>query len=59
MKPRAPMLDKVKFKCFLCGAPMGGCDCWTPCKCGWTYEKGTECRNPKCSAKTSAGEQPK
>lgn len=32
--------------CLKCGAKMGGCDCWTPCPCGWSYEKGGKCRNP-------------
>ena len=33
-------------KCTVCGAAMGRCDCWTKCKCGWLYEKGTQCSNP-------------
>ncbi len=37
------------MKCTLCGVNMKiGCDCWTKCSCGWSFEKGTKCRNPKC-----------
>ena len=41
------MIDAV-VRCTICGAKMGGCDCWTPCPCGWSYEKGKKCRNPDC-----------
>lgn len=34
-------------KCTLCGAGYGKCDCWTKCQCGWLFETGTTCRNPK------------
>jgi hypothetical protein len=33
-------------KCTICGAGYGKCDCWTPCACGWVFEKGTKCNNP-------------
>lgn len=42
--------DKSGMLCTLCNAPMGKCECWTKCSCGWTYERGTECRNPDCTA---------
>jgi hypothetical protein len=42
------LFDKADMKCTLCDKPMGTCDCWTKCSCGWSYEKGTECRNPGC-----------
>lgn len=35
-------------KCVKCGASMGQCDCWTKCVCGWSFEKGGKCNNPKC-----------
>lgn len=41
--------DTSMLRCTLC-EKAGGCDCWTKCPCGWTFEKGTKCRNPKCSA---------
>lgn len=47
MKPIDRLLDRVVFKCVKCGAKMGQCDCWTKCECGWSYEKGKKCRNPK------------
>ena len=34
--------------CTICGARPGACDCWTQCKCGWSFRKGTSCRNPEC-----------
>lgn len=34
------------MRCTLCNQPAGTCDCWTLCGCGWSYEKGTSCRNP-------------
>ena len=24
------------MRCVKCNAPMGKCDCWTPCPCGWS-----------------------
>ena len=39
-------LIKSNIRCTLCNAPYGKCDCWTPCQCGWVYEKGTSCNNP-------------
>lgn len=41
-----PIWDRVRFRCTVCNAPMGTCDCWTACACGWFYGKGSECRNP-------------
>lgn len=43
--PINQLIDSV-MKCGKCGAPMGKCDCWTKCKCGWSYEKGGKCNNP-------------
>lgn len=40
--------DNSRMRCTLCDAPMGKCDCWTKCSCGWSFEKGTACRNPNC-----------
>lgn len=36
-------------RCTLCNTQgMGNCDCWVKCgKCGWSFEKGAECRNCK------------
>lgn len=45
---RAPidmLLDGVVFKCTICKAPMGTCDCWTKCQCGHSYRKGAKCQN--------------
>lgn len=35
-------------RCTICGAPYGQCDCWTKHHCGWSFRKGTSCRNPAC-----------
>lgn len=40
------LFDKAAMKCVKCSAAMGACDCWTKCPCGWSFEKGTKCRNP-------------
>lgn len=47
-------IDAV-MRCTVCGAPMGMCDCWTRCPCGWSFEKGTTCRNPAHAAATLPG----
>lgn len=40
------LLDKAKFTCTVCKAPVGTCDCWQKCPdCNWSYLKGTKCRN--------------
>lgn len=39
--------DTSMLKCTICGSAAGTCDCWTKCPCGWSFEKGTACRNPK------------
>jgi hypothetical protein len=44
------LIDSVA-RCTICGAPYGQCDCWVKCKCGYLYEKGTKCKNPKCNVK--------
>lgn len=55
---RAPIdiLIDSGMRCTLCNAPMGQCDCWQKCSCGWSHEKGTTCRNPKCTV-GEAGEK--
>jgi hypothetical protein len=43
------LLDKVDWRCVKCGAKLGTCDCWHPCKdpnCHWSVEKGHKCNNP-------------
>ena len=48
------MLPDSIFKCGLCGAAMGKCNCWEKCSCGWTARRGQPCNNPnttKCSTK--------
>lgn len=34
------------MRCVRCGAAYKACGCWVECSCGWSYEKGGECRNP-------------
>ena len=41
------LIDRAGLGCTICGKPFGTCDCWTSCECGWSFEKGTKCRNPK------------
>jgi len=53
--PIDQLIATITFRCTLCNAKMGGCDCWIKCDCGWHYEKGTECNNPKCAAKELHG----
>jgi hypothetical protein len=44
-------------KCTICGAGYGQCDCWRKCpKCGWSIQKGHECRSPTCGG-TDNGHQ--
>lgn len=41
--------DLTGFKCTICRAQAGTCDCWTKCQrpgCTWSFRKGTACRNP-------------
>ena len=45
--PMDTLLNKVDWKCTICGKSPQVCDCWTKCYCGWSYEKGRSCRNPK------------
>jgi len=44
-EPVNRMIDAV-VKCTKCGAGYGQCECWTQCRCGWSYERGGQCRNP-------------
>jgi len=48
-KKEPPIITAIKNSvgCVKCGAKYGQCDCWTECNCGWLYEKGTKCNNPK------------
>ncbi|KMS64150.1 hypothetical protein [Sphingobium baderi] len=39
--------DRSMLKCTICGSQAGTWDCWAKCRCGWSFEKGTACRNPK------------
>jgi len=41
-----PKTASPTMRCTVCNAAMGQCDCWTDCRCGWSYRKGGECRNP-------------
>ena len=36
----------TNMRCTKCDAPWRTCDCWTECRCGWSYPTGTACRNP-------------
>lgn len=47
--------DNSRMRCTICKAQMGKCDCWIECSCGWSYEKGTSCRNPKCKSLMDTG----
>ena len=47
--PMDILFDKADMKCTLCEKPIGTCDYWTQCDCGWSFEKGTQCRNPDCT----------
>ncbi len=52
------LFSKANMRCTKCAAPMGDCDCWEQCSCGWTAEKGMPCRNPRtarCSTKVKYG----
>jgi hypothetical protein len=42
------LFDRADMRCTICNAPAGSCACWTRCTCGWSYETGKACRNPKC-----------
>lgn len=49
MTRRSPidlLIDGAGLRCTICDAKMGQCDCWRECACGWSYQKGTACRNP-------------
>jgi hypothetical protein len=50
--------QNAKFRqdeCTICNAPYGKCNCWTPCSCGWSFEKGTKCGNPIHKKKPPGG----
>ena len=42
------LFAKANLKCTVCRAPMGGCDCWSECECGWRFLRGEACHNPDC-----------
>ena len=49
VRPSSSPVDRMidaAVKCTKCGAGYGRCDCWTQCRCGWSYERGGQCRNP-------------
>lgn len=50
------LLDRVDWKCGICGGPAGECDCWEKCPCGWWREKGKPCNNPKHEEEKEAGD---
>lgn len=56
MTPIEHLMDKVVWRCTLCGAAR--CDCWEQCSCGWLARKGEPCNNPNtkaCSTKVQYG----
>ena len=47
ISPIERMIDRSSnMKCTKCGQPFG-CACWEKCECGWSFEAGKTCRNPK------------
>lgn len=46
--PFDALLDRVDWRCAICKAKAGMCDCWQDCPCGWAFQKGHHCNNPKC-----------
>lgn len=59
MSVRTPidaLLDQVKMRCTRCNAPAGSCSCWTKCRCGWLFETGAACRNPRHVGEAVAGD---
>lgn len=46
MNPIEKMIND-NVRCTVCGAAMGGCQCWTKCRCGWSYRRGGKCANPE------------
>ncbi len=50
-------LAGVKWTCTICDAPMGTCDCWTPCECGWQFRTGQTCNNPVHRPEFAASER--
>ena len=45
--PMDILFEKAEMKCTICKEPAGACDCWVKCPCGWLYERGENCNNPK------------
>jgi hypothetical protein len=57
-RPIDALLDSADFRCSICRAPMGTCDCWELCTCGYMARKGESCNNPnttRCSSKVQHG----
>ena len=44
--PMEILFRNADMRCTVCQAKAGTCDCWSKCKCGWSFQKGTECGNP-------------
>lgn len=43
------LFGKANMRCTICETSTKvGCDCWTECSCGWSFQKGTSCNNPEC-----------
>lgn len=38
--------DTSMLKCTVCGSQAGTCDCWSKCRCGWSFRKAEACRSP-------------
>ena len=49
MSTIAPALDRIDWKCSLCGTPRGtGCQCWRKCHCGMLHDRQYACPNLNC-----------
>lgn len=56
--PIDALLDTVEWRCSICRAKAGTCDCWEKCSCGYLAQKGQPCSNPetaRCSSKIQYG----
>lgn len=49
-------LDGVVFRCTVCDAKAGTCDCWTKCSCGHSFRKGDTCGNVEHVCEAIAGD---
>jgi len=50
------LFEKADLRCTVCDAPMGACDCWQKCHCGWSYRKNGSCENPAHGGKAGLHE---